>query len=102
MTQSEFRRWLESILGDMPMEEIVAQEVLEHMNRLQVMTEDSAWRFAKEESRESFELSIRAMCKTMFAIGYEAGRDQARIDTLFGPGDSLDEDDSSRGGMTPV
>jgi len=102
MTQSEFRQWVESILGNMPMEEVVASEVLVHMNRLQIMTEDGAWRFAHEESRESFELTVRAMCKTMFAIGYDAGREQARIDNLFGSGSGLDEDDAAPGGMTPV
>ncbi|MCS7060691.1 MAG: hypothetical protein RMN25_05945 [Anaerolineae bacterium] len=105
MTQSDFRRWVESILGDMPFEEIVSKEVLEHINRLQLMTEDNAWRFAHEESRESFVLTIRAMCKTMFAIGYDAGREQAKIDALFGEGSGLntpDEDDSSRNGLAPL
>ncbi len=105
MTQSDFRRWIEGILGDMPFEEIVSKEVLEHLNRLQLMTEESAWRFAREESRESFELAIRAMCKTMFAIGYDAGREQAKIDALFGEGSglsSLDEDDNSRSGIAPA
>jgi hypothetical protein len=105
MTQSDFRRWIEGILGDMPFEEIVSKEVLEHLNRLQLMTEESAWRFAREESRESFELAIRAMCKTMFAIGYDAGREQAKIDALFGEGSglsSLDEDDTTRGGIAPA
>lgn len=105
MTQSDFRRWIEGILGDMPFEEIVSKEVLEHLNRLQLMTEESAWRFAREESRESFELAIRAMCKTMFAIGYDAGREQAKIDALFGEGSglsSVDEDDNSHNGIAPA
>ena len=104
MTQSDFRRWIESILGDMPFEEIVSPEVLEHINRLQLMTEESAWRFAREETRESFALSIRAMCKTMFAVGYDAGREQAKIDSLFGEGSGLSDldDDNSHNGVSPV
>ena len=95
MTQSEFRQWVESILGNMPMEEVVSTEVLAHMNRLQIQAEEAAWNFAHEESRESFELTIRAMCKTMFSIGYESGREQAQIDKMFGDGSGLDEEDST-------
>ena len=95
MTQSEFRQWVESILGNMPMEETVATEILAHMNRLQIQAEEAAWNFAREDSRESFELTIRAMCKTMFSIGYDAGREQSSIDRLFGEGSGLDEEDSS-------
>ena len=95
MTQSEFRQWVESILGNMPMDEVVSAEVLEHMNRVQLQAEESAWNFAREESRESFELTIRAMVKTMFAIGYDAGREQAEVDRMFGEGSGLDEEDSS-------
>jgi hypothetical protein len=95
MTQSEFRQWVENILGNMPMEEVVSTEILAHMNRLQLQAEEAAWNFAREESRESFALTVRAMCKTMFSIGYEAGRDQAQIDQMFGEGSGLDEEDSS-------
>ena len=95
MTQSEFRQWVESILGNMPMDEVVSAEVLEHMTRVQLQAEESAWNFAREESRESFELTIRAMVKTMFAIGYDAGREQAEVDRMFGEGSGLDEEDSS-------
>ena len=95
MTQSEFRQWIESILGNMPMEETVAIEVLAHMNRLQLQSEESAWNFAREESRQAFEVTVRAMCKTMFAIGYDAGREQAGVDGLFGDGSGIDLDDSA-------
>ncbi len=95
MTQSEFRQWIESILGNMPMEEVVSTEVLAHMNRLQLQAEEAAWNFAREESRESFELTIRAMVKTMFAIGYDAGREQSQIDRMFGEGSSFDEEDNA-------
>ncbi|MCL4505760.1 MAG: hypothetical protein M1434_11585 [Chloroflexi bacterium] len=95
MTQSEFRQWVESILGNMPMDEVVSAEVLAHMNRVQLQGEESAWNYAREESRESFELTIRAMVKTMFAIGYDAGREQAEVDRMFGEGSGLDEEDSS-------
>ncbi len=102
MTQSEFRQWVESILGNMPMEEVVSQEILAHMNRLQLQAEEQAWNFAHEDSRESFTLSIRAMCKTMFSIGYDAGREQAQIDQMFGGGSGLDmEDDADSGNLTP-
>jgi hypothetical protein len=94
MTQSEFRQWVESILGNMPMEEVISEEVLAHMNRLQLQAEEAAWKFAHEESRESFQLALRAMCKTMFSIGYDAGREQAHIDGLFGQGSGLDDEDS--------
>ena len=100
MTQSEFRQWVESILGNMPMEEIVSSEVLEHMNRLQIQAEEAAWKFAHEESRDSFTLSIRAMIKTMFSIGYDAGREQAQIDRMFGEGSGFDEEGDS--GQTPT
>jgi hypothetical protein len=100
MTQSEFRQWVESILGNMPMDEAVSTEVLAHMNRLQLQAEEAAWNFAHEDSRESFELTIRAMCKTMFSIGYDAGREQSQIDRLFGEGSGLDEEDSS--GTLPI
>ena len=95
MTQTEFRQWIESILGNMPMEEVVSTEVLAHMNRLQLQAEEAAWNFAREETRESFELTIRAMVKTMFAIGYDAGREQAQVDRMFGEGSGLDEEDSA-------
>ncbi len=100
MTQSEFRQWVESILGNMPMEEAVAAEVLAHMNRLQLQAEEAAWNFAREDSRESFELTVRAMCKTMFSIGYDAGREQSQVDRLFGGGSGLDEEDTS--GSLPI
>lgn len=95
MTQTEFRQWIESILGNMPMEEVVATEVLAHMNRLQLQSEESAWNFAREESRQAFEVTVRAMCKTMFAIGYDAGREQSQVDGLFGDGSGIDEEDNS-------
>ena len=89
MTQSEFRAWVESIFGDMPMEEFVSPEVLQHMNRVHVENEARAWGFAKEDSREMFEVTVRAMVKTMFAIGYDAGREQSQIDGLFGAAEEV-------------
>lgn len=96
MTQSEFAKWLESVLGDTPMEELIAPEILEHLDRVQLQGEDSAWNFAKEDSRESYTIAIRAMCKTLFAIGYDAGREQAQIDAMFGGGSGLEDDSDNR------
>jgi hypothetical protein len=84
MTQSEFRAWVESIIGDMPFEEFVSAEVLEHMNRVYLASESRAYDLAREEARDAYEVTFRAMCKTMFAIGYDAGREQAQVDSLFG------------------
>ncbi len=84
MTQSEFRAWIESIFGDMPMEEFVSPEVLHHMNRVHLENEARAWSFAREEAREHFEVTLRAMCKTMFAIGFDAGREQSQVDGMLG------------------
>jgi hypothetical protein len=94
MTQSEFAKWLESVIGDTPMEELIAPEVIEHLDRVQLQGEASAWNFAREDSRESFTIAIRAMCKTLFVVGYDAGREQAQIDSLFGSGSGLSDDDS--------
>jgi hypothetical protein len=55
--------------------------------------EERAWRFAKEDAREMFELTIRALCKTMFAVGYDAGREQAQIDAWLSGGSQGDDDD---------
>ncbi|MCW1967700.1 MAG: hypothetical protein KIH69_006215 [Anaerolineae bacterium] len=89
MTQSEFRAWLDAILGDMPFEEFVSPEILEHMNRVHLENEARAWGYAKEESLEAFQVTVRAMCKTMFAIGFDAGREQANVDSMFGGSSSL-------------
>jgi hypothetical protein len=97
MTQSEFAKWLETVLGDTPIEELVDPEVLEHMDRVQLQNEQAAWGFAKEDARETYEVVIRAMCKTMFAIGYDAGREQAKIDAWFGEGSGLGDDDADGG-----
>ena len=97
MTQSEFAQWLESVLGGAPMEEMIAPEILEHLDRVQMQGEDSAWNFAKEDSRESFTIAVRAMCKTLFTVGYDAGREQAQIDAMFGDGSGLSDDDSTSG-----
>jgi hypothetical protein len=88
MTQSEFKTWIESIVGNMPMEEFVSAEVLEHMNRVHLENEARAWGYAREGAEEAYQVTIRAMVKTMFAIGYDAGREQAQVDSLFGGGDS--------------
>jgi hypothetical protein len=61
MTQSEFMKWLERVLGDTPIEELVAPEILEHVNRLHLEGEERAWRFAKEDARHMFEMTIRAL-----------------------------------------
>ncbi len=101
MTQSEFAKWLESILGDTPIEELVSPEVLEHMNRVQLQAEQAAWNFAHEEAREAFEITLRAIAKTMFAIGYDAGREQAQIDAWLSGGKddkpSSSDNDEPRG-----
>ncbi len=94
MTQSEFVKWLESVLGETPIEELVAPEVLKHMDRIQLQGEEAAWNFAKEDAREPFTIAIRAMCKTLFAVGYDAGREQAQVDAWFSSGSGLSDDDT--------
>jgi hypothetical protein len=32
------------------------------------------------------------MCKTLFAVGYDAGREQAQVDAWFSGGSGLDDD----------
>jgi len=44
-----------------------------------------------------FEMAVRSLCKTMFAVGYDAGREQARIDAWFEGSDLDDEDPDGRG-----
>lgn len=100
MTQTEFRNWLDSVIGNTPMDELIEPDILENVNRLQIMGEDSAWNFAREEAREPFEIAIRAMCKTLFIVGYQSGREQSKIDKLFGDGSGFDfgsagEDDNA-------
>ena len=102
MTQSEFAKWLENVLGDTPLEELVSPEILEHVDRVQLQGEESAWNFAKEDARESFTIAVRAMVKTMFAVGYDAGREQTQIDSLFGGGSGLSDDDGSSGDEPPT
>ena len=102
MTQTEFSQWLESVLGDAPLEELVAPEILEHMDRVQLQAEEQAWNFAKEDSRESFTIAVRAMAKTMFAVGYDTGREQAHIDSLFGGGSGLGDDDDASNDEPPT
>jgi hypothetical protein len=92
MTQTEFAKWLESVLGDTPIEELVDPEILKHMDRIQLQGEEAAWNFAKEDAREPFTIAIRAMCKTLFAVGYDAGREQAQVDAWFSGGSGLDDD----------
>lgn len=67
------------------------------MNRVHLENEQRAWNYAREEALEAYEVTIRAMCKTMFAIGYDAGREQARIDSLFGGGSGLGGEDPDEG-----
>ncbi|PJF48848.1 MAG: hypothetical protein D6709_05580 [Chloroflexi bacterium] len=97
MTQSDFAKWLENVLGDTPLEELVDPEIMEHVDRLQLQGEERAWNFAKEDAREAFEITIRALCKTMFAVGYDAGREQARIDAWLEGGGFDDENPDTRG-----
>lgn len=101
MTQSEFAKWLENVLGDTPLEELVAPEILEHMNRVHLENEERAWNFAREDARDMFELTLRAMAKTMFAVGYDAGREQARIDAWLSEDSGLSETDSDDDPPTP-
>jgi hypothetical protein len=91
MTQGEFRNWLEKVLGETPMEELIAPEILEHINRVQIETEQRGWQFAQQNLQESFQVTMRAMMKTMFVVGYDAGRDQGMVDRLFGDGSGLDD-----------
>lgn len=98
MTQTEFAQWLESILGAAPMEELVSDEVREHMDRVYLGNEERAWGFAHEEAREPYEVTLRSLCKMMFAVGYDAGREQARLDSMFGAGSGIFDDDSDSDG----
>jgi hypothetical protein len=103
MTQSEFVKWLEKVLGDMPIDEIVSPEIMEHVDRVHLNGEHAAWNYAKEDAREPFTVTLRALSKTMFIIGYDAGREQARIDSMFGSGSGIDDDgaDSDSGDDRP-
>lgn len=94
MTQTEFADWLENVLGNTPIEELVDPEILQHMDRVQLQGEDAAWSFAKEDAREPFTVAIRSMCKTLFAVGYDAGREQAQVDAWFSGGSGLSDDDT--------
>ena len=98
MTQAEFSKWLDSVLGNVPMEELVSPEVLEHMNRVHLENEGRAWNFARMEDRQGFELTVRAMVKTLFTVGYATGREQGDIDSLFGSGSEIDSDDDNSKG----
>jgi len=71
------------------MEELIAPEILEQINRTQIETEQRTWQFAKEDLLESFQVAMRAQMKTMFVVGYDAGREQGKIDGLFGEGSGL-------------
>ncbi len=94
MTQSDFLKWLEQVLGDTPLEELISPEIMEHVDRIHLTGEQSAWQFAKEDAREPFSVTVRALSKTMFIIGFDAGREQAGVDALFGSGSGLDSDDT--------
>lgn len=95
MTQTEFRDWLDGVIGNTPMEELIEPHILEHVNRLQLQNESSAWQFAKEEALEPFQVAVRSLCKTLFVVGYHSGREQAGIDRMFGDGSGLDADDDA-------
>lgn len=98
MTQSDFLKWLEQVLGDTPLEELISPEIMEHVDRIHLTGEQSAWQFAKEDAREPFSVTLRALSKTMFIIGFDAGREQAGIDALYGDGSGLDSDDTGNNG----
>ena len=100
MTQAEFSKWLDSVLGNVPMEELVTPDVLDHMNRVHVENESRAWNFARMEDQQGFELTVRAMVKTMFTVGYATGREQGDIDGLFGSGSEIDSDDDNSKGSS--
>ncbi len=94
MTQSDFIKWLEKVLGDAPLEELVDPDVMAHIDRIHTSGEQSAWNFCKEDAREPFAVTLRALSKTMFIVGFDAGREQARVDSLFGDGSGLDSGDT--------
>jgi hypothetical protein len=96
MTQAEFAKWLESVIGDVPMDQLISPEVLEHMDRIHLENESRAWNFAQMEDRQGFELTVRAMAKTLFAVGYATGREQGDIDSLFGSGSGLGLDEADK------
>ena len=73
------------------MEELIAPEILNHINRVELETEQRAWQFAQQNLEESFQVAMRAMMKTMFIVGYDAGREQGGVDQLFGGGSGLEE-----------
>lgn len=98
MTQTEFAQWLESILGGAPIEELVADEVRAHMDRVYLANEERAWGFAHEDAREAYQVTLRSLCKMMFTVGYDAGREQAQMDSLFGGGSGMFEDDEDQNG----
>lgn len=96
MTQTEFAQWLESILGGAPIEELVSDEVRAHMDRVYLANEERAWGFAHEDARDAYQVTLRSLCKMMFTVGYDAGREQAQMDSLFGGGSGMfGEDDDS-------
>ncbi len=94
MTQTEFAEWLDNILGAAPIEEMVSDEVRAHMDRVYLANEERAWGFAHEEARESYQITLRGLCKMMFAVGYDSGREQAQMDGMFGGGSGMFDDDS--------
>jgi hypothetical protein len=103
MTQEEFAKWLDGVIGGDNMEELVAAEILEHVSRIHLEGEHRAWQFCKEESREAFETVVRAISKSMFLVGYQAGREQGAVDNLFGSGSGMSaEDKGDSSGMQPA
>lgn len=82
------------------MEELISPEILNHLNRVEIETEQRAWQFAQQNLQESYEAAFRAMMKTMFTVGYDAGREQGNVDRLFGEGSGLEDEDS--GGDRPA
>lgn len=67
------------------MDELIEPEILENVNRLQVMGEDSAWGFAREEAREPFDSHLRHVQNAVYrGLSLWAGDPERAY--LFGDG----------------
>lgn len=84
MTQSDFKKFLDSIIGEMPLEELVDPAIMQHVDRIHQEGEYALVNMAKMDELESLRITMRALSKTMFLIGYDAGRSQSNIDRLMG------------------
>lgn len=83
MTQSEFKKFLDSIIENTPLEELVDPAIMQHVNRIHQEGEYALVNMAKMDELESMRVTMRALSKTMFLIGYDAGRSQSIIDSLM-------------------